>query len=337
MKTIVCDKPNEFIWKQKSKTLKKQGEALVQIRRIGICGTDYHAFRGEQAYFEYPRVLGHELAGVIEEVEDNEYDFKVGDQVSIIPYMYCGSCIACRNGKTNCCTDMKVLGVHIDGGMQEYMSVPLSALIKTNELSLDQSVILEPIAIGAHAVRRAEIREGETVAVLGAGPIGLGVMAIAKGRGAKVIAMDVNESRLEFCRSWANVDSTVNVMNQPYETLLQLTGGDLPTVVLDATGNVRSMTDAFRYVSHGGRLVYVGLVKSDITFSDPEFHKKELTLLSSRNATKEDFGVVMDAIQSGAVDASRFITHRSSFETMIDGFESWLRPESKVIKAIVEL
>ncbi|MFE5318917.1 zinc-binding alcohol dehydrogenase family protein [Paenibacillus sp. NPDC056579] len=337
MKAIVCNQPNEFTMIQKQDAVRGQGEALVRIHRIGICGTDYHAFRGEQAYFEYPRILGHELAGVIEYVEQNEYDFKAGDQVSIIPYMYCGTCIACRAGKTNCCTDMKVMGVHIDGGMQETVSVPLSALLKTNELSLDQTVILEPIAIGAHAVRRAEIREGETVAVIGAGPIGFGVMAIAKSRGAKVIAMDVNDSRLAFCQAWAGADGIVNVLNQPDEKLLELNGGELPTVVLDATGNLRSMQDAFRYVAHGGRLVYVGLVKSDITFSDPEFHKKELTLLSSRNATKEDFDVVIDAIRTGAVDASRFITHRAAFEQMIDVFDTWLDPQSKVIKAVVEL
>ncbi|WP_028550720.1 zinc-binding alcohol dehydrogenase family protein [Paenibacillus sp. UNC451MF] len=337
MKAIVCEKPNDFVMIKKNEIVKRPGEALVRIRRVGICGTDYHAFRGEQAYFEYPRILGHELAGVIEDVGQNECDFKVGDQVTLVPYIHCGSCIACRSGKTNCCTEMQVMGVHIDGGMQEYISVPLSALIRTNELTLDQSVIMEPIAIGAHAVRRAEICEGETVAVIGAGPIGLGVMAIAKSRGAKVIAMDVNDSRLAFCRSWAGADGTVNVLNQPYESLLELNGGELPTAVLDATGNLRSMMDAFRYVSHGGRLVYVGLVKSDISFSDPEFHKKELTLLSSRNATMEDFDVVRKAIHAGQVDASRFVTHRASFDDMIGSFDAWLSPESKVIKAVVDL
>ncbi len=338
MKSIVCEKPNLFTFSYKSeKPAAKQGEALVRIRRIGICGTDYHAFRGEQAYFQYPRILGHELAGIVEEVNAHNRDIQPGDQVSVVPYLHCGTCIACRNGKTNCCTEMKVLGVHVDGGMQEFISVPVTALIRTPALSLDQSVILEPVAIGAHAVRRADIRSGETVAVIGAGPIGLGVMAIAKGRGANVIALDVNAARLEFCRSWAKVDAIVNVRNQPYETLLDLTNGDLPTSVLDATGNARSMMEAFRYVSHGGRLVYVGLVKSDLVFSDPEFHKKELALFSSRNATQEDFEVVIQAVHSGTVDASRFITHRRTFEGMIGSFESWLDPASGVIKAIVEL
>lgn len=337
MKRIVCEQPDQLSLQEVPEPTLNKGEALIRIRRIGICGTDLHAYKGNQPFFTYPRVLGHELAGVIEEIEENKAGFNKGDQVSIIPYLHCGKCIACRNGKTNCCTDLKVFGVHIDGGMIEKLSVPVSHLIKTEGLTLDQSAVLEPLSIGAHAVRRSELRKGEYTLVIGAGPIGLGVMAFAKHLGAKVIVMDINDERLTFCKSWANVDYTINALKEPMEQLVEITNGDFPTVVFDATGNVGSMTNSFGYVAHGGKLVYVGLVKAEISFNDPEFHKHEMTLLSSRNATREDFDNVIETVKNGSIDTERYITHRTEFEQMLNHFDSWLNPETKVIKAMVEL
>lgn len=335
MKAIICEQIEQFILADMEEPTVKAGEAIVRIKRVGICGTDLHAYKGNQPFFSYPRVLGHELSGYVEEIGEEVSGLQVGDQVSVVPYMHCGTCIACRNGKTNCCTDMKVLGVHIDGGMRELVSIPASHLIKTDGLTLDQAAMLEPLSIGAHAVRRSGLRAGETALVIGAGPIGLGVMILAKQVGATVIAMDINDERLVFCRKWAGVDQTVNALQQPKERLAELTNGDMPTVVFDATGNARSMTDSFGLVAHGGKLVYVGLVKADITFHDPDFHKRELTLMGSRNATMEDFDTVRAAMQSGVIDIESYITHRASFEDMIGEFETWLKPESKVIKAIV--
>ncbi|CAH1231875.1 L-galactonate-5-dehydrogenase [Paenibacillus allorhizoplanae] len=335
MKAIVCEQVEHLKYVEVEEPSVGVGEALVRIQRIGICGTDLHAFKGNQPFFSYPRILGHELAGYVEELGAGVTDVAVGDLVSVVPYMHCGQCIACRNGKTNCCTDMKVLGVHMDGGMVERLALPVSQLIKAEGLSLDQAAMLEPLSIGAHAVRRSELRTGETALVIGAGPIGLGVMILAKQLGANVIAMDINEERLAFCREWAGVDQTVNALQHPKEKLAELTKGEFPTVVFDATGNARSMTDAFGLVAHGGKLVYVGLVKADIAFHDPDFHKKELTLMGSRNATMEDFDTVISAFKTGSIDIERYITHRSSFEEMVEQFETWLKPESKVIKAMV--
>jgi 2-desacetyl-2-hydroxyethyl bacteriochlorophyllide A dehydrogenase len=337
MRSIVCEQPDQFILQEVSEPTNVQGEAVVRIRRIGICGTDMHAYKGNQPFFSYPRVLGHELAGIIEEIGTNSFGFKKGDQVSIIPYMHCGECITCRKGKTNCCTDMKVLGVHIDGGMREKISVPVTHLINTEGLTLDQSAVLEPFSIGAHAVRRSQLHAGETALVIGAGPIGLGVMVFAKHCGAKVIAMDINDERLAFCQDWAKVDHTVNALMQPKEQLADITNGDFPTVVFDATGNARSMSDSFGYVAHGGKLIYVGLVKSDIAFNDPEFHKREMTLMGSRNSTREDFDHVIEVVKNGSIDTSRYITHRTEFNQMLNDFELWLKPEFKVIKAMIEL
>ncbi|GGD52583.1 zinc-binding alcohol dehydrogenase family protein [Paenibacillus nasutitermitis] len=337
MKTIICEHPDKLYMTETEAPSFVPGEALVRIRRVGICGTDMHAYKGNQPFFEYPRILGHELSGIVERVEDDASGIRAGDQVAIIPYMACGACIACRAGKTNCCTSMQVLGVHRDGGMREVISVPTSLLIRTEGLTLDQSAVVEPLAIGAHAVRRSELKRGEFVLVIGAGPIGLGVMAFAKERGAKVIAMDIHDERLSFCRSWAGAEFTINARDNPLEKLDGITGGDYPTVVFDATGNVQSMGDAFGYVAHGGKLIFVGLVRADITFNDPEFHKRELTLMGSRNATPEDFDTVLEALRCGAVGVERYITHRAPFDGMLEQFQHWLKPESKVIKAMVEL
>ncbi|MCM3782366.1 zinc-binding alcohol dehydrogenase family protein [Neobacillus mesonae] len=339
MKGIVCEETEvfRFLDNLPEPVLSKE-HAIVSIRRIGICGTDYHAFNGNQPYFQYPRILGHELSGVIDQIGENAEGFGPDDQVAIIPYIHCGRCAACRRGRTNCCTDMQVLGVHLDGGMRERISVPVSHLLKTDGLNFDEAAMVEPLAIGAHAVRRAGVEAGDTVLVIGAGPIGLGVMAFAKHAGASVIAMDTNEERLDFCKTWAKTDETIHAIQHDVKLhLSELTKGEMPIAVFDATGNAASMAKSFDWVAHGGKLIFVGLVKGDITFSDPEFHKRELTLMGSRNATIQDFHHVLNVLSSHVLDISQYITHRSSLERMVDSFDEWLNPASKVIKAIVEL
>lgn len=338
MKCIVCEQPDRLSMQEvQAPKQPGAGEARVSIRRIGICGTDLHAFKGNQPFFSYPRVLGHELAGIIEEVGPNSANLQPGDQVAIIPYLECGKCRACRAGKTNACTSLQVLGVHIDGGMAELLVVPTDHLVSTAGLSLDQSVILEPLSIGAHAVRRAELQKEEHVLVIGAGPIGLSVMAFAAQKGVHVSVMDINSDRLNFSRKWANIENTVNALDNPLEAMLEITGGELPSVVFDATGSARSMMESFKYTANGGKLVFVGLVKGDISFSDSEFHRRELTLFASRNSTREDFGTVRQAVQSGAINSGIYITHRTGFDHMIENFEGLFDPQAGVIKAIIEL
>lgn len=210
-------------------------------------------------------------------------------------------------------------------------------LIKTEKISLDQMARVECLGIGAHAVKRAQIKEGETALVIGAGPIGMSVMQFAKEAGAEIIALDILKDRLEFCRSRFKVDYIVDGRGDPVKKIESLTNGDYPLVVFDATGNAKSMMNAIHFLAHGGRLILVSLVKDNITFYDPEFHQRETTLLGSRNATREDMEDVVKSIEEGGVDASYFITHRVPFDKVISGFESWLKPETGVIEAVVEL
>lgn len=337
MKALICIKPGEFEYRDIDAPLAKPGQSIIKIKRIGICGTDLHAYEGTQPYFEYPRILGHELAGDLVDL-DQAHGFAVGDAVTIIPYFNCGYCIACRNGKPNCCVSIKVAGVHIDGGMVEYLSVPSSSLMHNNGLGYDQLALVEPLAIGAHAVRRAAVQPDEFVLVVGAGPIGLGVMESARIAGGQVIAMDINEGRLGFCRDRLHLLHTINAgSGDVMERLRHITRGDMPTVVIDATGSLRAINNAFQYMAHGARYVLVGLQKGDIQFSHPEFHKREATLMSSRNATREDFASVMDAMKKGLIDPTTYITHRVKFDQVKDEFAGWLDPACGVIKAMVEI
>lgn len=337
MKALVCTQPGNFEYKQMERPQLSEGRAVIRIRRIGICGTDLHAFEGTQPYFNYPRILGHELAGELIEF-DNAPGFEMGETVSFIPYFNCGDCIACRNGKPNCCVNLKVCGVHIDGGMVEYLSVPSSSLIHGEGLGFDELALIEPLAIGAHGVKKAEIREDEFALVIGAGPIGLGTMEFARVAGAKVIALDINEQRLEFCKRKLNCAYSINALTgDVVEQLNEITNGDMPTVVIDATGSLKSITNAFQYMAHGGRYILVGLQKGDISFSHPEFHKREGTLLSSRNATRQDFEHVISCIKKGKIEPKNFITHRVHFDAVKNEFKNWMDPANAVIKAMAEL
>jgi len=337
MKTLVCVKPGEFAYEEREQPQLEKGQAIIKIKRIGICGTDLHAFEGTQPFFEYPRILGHELAGELVAADGAE-GFEIGEKVSFIPYFNCGECIACRRGLPNCCANIKVCGVHVHGGFAEYLSVPSSSLLHGEGLSFDELSLVEPLAIGAHGVRRAGVEEGEFVLVVGAGPIGLGIAEFARIAGGKVIVMDVNEKRLAFCKEKLGVQYAVNPLtNDVLMKLKEITDGDMPTVVIDATGNLKAINGGFGYMAHGARYVLVGLQKGEICFSHPEFHKREATLMSSRNATRKDFEHVMACMKKGLVKPTTYITHRVRFDEVKDHFESWLKPETGVIKATVEL
>jgi 2-desacetyl-2-hydroxyethyl bacteriochlorophyllide A dehydrogenase len=334
MKALVCTTPRQFDYINTEIPAPAKGETLLKIERIGICGTDLHAFEGTQPYFNYPRILGHELAATI--VETKAIGFTAGDKVTIIPYMHCGNCIACNSGKNNCCVNMRVFGVHIDGGMREFVTVPNHALLKSKGLSLDELALVEPLAIGAHAVKRAAVTKGEFVLVIGAGPIGLGIAQFAGIAGAHVIVVDVNDDRLQFCSTHVGVEHTINPLKQDVmEALKLITSNNMPTVVIDATGNLDAINNAFVYLAHGGRYVLVGLQKEQISFSHPEFHKREATLMSSRNANVSDFEHVMESIKNGLVQPANYITHKVTFSEVAIQFETWLNPNSKVVKAVV--
>jgi 2-desacetyl-2-hydroxyethyl bacteriochlorophyllide A dehydrogenase len=317
----------------------RRDEVQVRVRRIGICGTDLHAFTESQPFFSYPRILGHELAVEVLRIGSTSVKHHLieGRSACLRPYLNCGICGACRRGLSNCCSKMQVLGVHLDGGMRELINVPLNTLHVSDQLADDSLALVEMLSIGTHAVRRAQISPGEVALVIGSGPIGLGVAQFAHLAHATVIAMDVSDARLAFARRQPYVAHVIDAKHDVREQLRAIIPDDLPTVVFDATGNAKSMMHSFDYVAHGGRLVFVGLFQGNITFNDPEFHRRELSLLASRNATPPDFEIVIDALERGKVEVQSLITHRVSVEEMVEQFSHWLDPANGVMKALVHL
>ncbi|MHB8520550.1 MAG: zinc-binding alcohol dehydrogenase family protein [Limisphaerales bacterium] len=341
MKAIQLEKPQQFRRIDVAEPpAPGPGEALVRIHRVGICGTDYSGYLGKMPFYSYPRIPGHELGVEVIAVGGAVTHVKTGDRCSVEPYMNCGTCFACRRGHGNCCESLKVLGVMMDGGLCEQLLVPAHKLHPSTKLTPEQLALVETLAIGCHAVNRASPQAGEHVLVIGAGPIGLSTIEFVKLSGARTIVMDMNPARLDFCRERMGVAHTVFFKGEGSELaeLKTLTDGALASVVIDATGSNKSMSNALNYVAHTGRLVFVGITQAEVAFPHaPVMHRRELTLLASRNALPADFTRIIRLIEEGRIDTRPWITHQAAFEEMIAEFPRWLKPETGVIKAIVRV
>jgi len=336
MKHVVLTEPGRFELGDSPEPVPGPGEALVQIHRIGVCGTDLHAFAGRQPFFNYPRILGHELGAEVLALGPGATGVNPGDRCSIEPYLHCGVCRACRRGRSNCCESLRVLGVHTDGAMRPRICVPADKLHVSGQLSYDQLALVETLGIGAHAVQRAAVTAADRVVVIGAGPIGLGVVQFALARGAAVVVVDLSPSRRAFVQAMSGVVATLEPGDDLPARLRAHFEGDLPDVVLDATGNARSMAAAFSLPANGGRLVFVGLFQGDLTFNDPEFHRRELTVFASRNATPETFRELIRAMEAGHIDTTPWITTRLQLEEVPARFAEIAR-DPGLLKAIIEV
>lgn len=337
MRTIQLETPGTFKEIEEQEPTRNEGEALVRIHRIGVCGTDIHAFHGRQPFFEYPRILGHELGAEIVEIDENELGLKIGDKCSIEPYLNNPDSAASRMGKSNCCENLEVLGVHIDGGMRPFITVPINKLHRANELSYEQLALIETICIGTHGIERSMLTKDETILILGSGPIGLGAIQFALSLGSRVIVADISEDRLAFCRDVIKVPHVLKADAPDFEEQLKgICDGGLPQVVLDATGNRFSMQRTFNLVAHGGRIVFVGLLMGEIAFDDPNLHRKELTLMASRNATPDTFKKVIAAVADESIDTEPWITHRIPIQDVPAKFEETIS-QPDLIKAIIEV
>ncbi|MBI3415094.1 MAG: zinc-binding alcohol dehydrogenase family protein [Verrucomicrobia bacterium] len=340
MKAIQLEKPQQFRQIEIPAPARPgAGEALVAVHRVGICGTDYSGYLGKMPFFSYPRIPGHELGVEVLAVGSGVTNVKPGDRCSVEPYMNCQTCFACRRGSGNCCETLKVLGVMMDGGLCEQIVIPARKLHPSTKLNLEQLALVETLAIGCHAVNRGNPQPGEHVLVIGAGPIGLSVIEFVKLSGAKTIVLDLNPQRLDFCQRTMGVDHTILSKGDgaELEELRKLTNGTLASVVIDATGSNKSMSQALNFVGHTGRLVFVGITTQEISFLHPLMHRRELTLLASRNALPPDFTRIIQLIEDGRIDTRPWITHHARFSELIDVFPNWLKPETGVIKAVVNL
>lgn len=333
MRAITLNQPGEFQWTElPSAPAPEAGQALVRIQTVGICGTDLHAFKGRQPFFSYPRILGHELGVEVLKVGPGVTHLKEGDRCAVNPYLNCGDCIACRRGKTNCCTTLKCLGVHTDGGMRQEMILPAAHLYPSATLSLEELALVETLGIGCHAVNRSQPEPGDRALIIGAGPIGCTVMEFLRIKGIPYEVLDLSEKRRHFATTYMGA-SAVHASN---ESILDQTP-ELPTLVFDCTGNKTSMETSFKYTAAGGKLVFVGLFVGDVTFHDPDpFHRRELTIMSSRNAQPHEHRFILGEFEAGRIQTRHWIGDLCPVDNMLERFDTWTDPSSGILKAVVD-
>lgn len=328
MRAIVLEQPKRFrVADGPEPPPPGPSEAVVRVHRVGVCGTDVSGYLGKMPFLSYPRILGHELGVEVAAVGEGVSGVRVGDRCAVEPYLNCGACLACRRGRPNCCETLRVLGVHTDGGLRPLITVPGHKLHRSDRLTLEQLALVETLGIGCHAVCRGDPEPGENVLVVGAGPIGLSVIVFAKLAGATVTVLDVNEARLDFCRRAMGVDRAVR----------ELPAGETFAAVFDATGNAAAMERSFESVGFTGRLVFVGIVPGEVRFPDPLLHRREMTVLASRNSLPADFTRIIGLIEAGKIDTRPWVSHRCGFDELIDRFPSYADPATGVIKAVVEV
>jgi alcohol dehydrogenase len=341
MKAIQLEQPKAFrLIDVPEPSTPGAGEAVVKVFRVGVCGTDYSGYLGKMPFFSYPRIPGHELGVEVVAVGEGVTNVKVGDRAAVEPYINCQKCYSCTRGHTNCCEHHQTLGVHVDGGLRPLFTVPARKLHVSTKLSYEQLALVETLGIGLHAIDRADPRADETVFVIGAGPIGLAAVEFAKLAGSRVIVTDLNEQRLRFVREKMGVSETIHSrgsLEEDVKALANLTGGKLGDVVVDATGSARSMNTAYNFVAFAGRLVWVGITQDDLHFTQPLMHRREMTFLASRNALAYEFTRIIRLIEGGMLDTRPWITHRAPMAEMIGAFPTWLKPETGVVKAMVEV
>ncbi len=341
MKALLLEKP--LTWRRievPEASQPRAGEALVRVLRVGICGTDVGGYLGKMPFFSYPRIPGHELGVEVLAVGEGVSNVKAGDRCAVECYINCQACYSCRRGFTNCCENHKTLGVMCDGGLAERIVLPARKLHVASNLSADQCALVETLAIGCHAVDRAQPRDGENVLIIGAGPIGLSALEFVRLSGANPIVMDISEARLSFVREKMGVSHTVLARgdDSDMKAVSEATNGQFADVVIDATGNNRSMVRALEFAAFAGRIVYVGITQQNLEFPHAPFlHRRELTIMASRNALSRDFSRIISLIEVGKIDTQPWITHHAAFEDLPEVFPEWIKPETGVIKAIVTM
>ena len=340
MKAVVLEAPEQFAHHEiEEPTAPKPGEALVRVHRVGICGTDISGYLGRFPFYSYPRIPGHELGVEVVQVGDGVENVKPGDRCSVEPYINNPQSFASRRGNSNCCNDLQVLGVHVDGGLRPLFNLPARKLHVSTKLEMEQLALVETLSIGCHAVDRMVPQTDENMLIIGAGPIGLSVLEFARIAGASITMMDMNQERLDFCQNTMGITKSVQFRGDgtDVDRLMEVNAGELPTVVVDATGNVHSMSGCLQFAAATGRVGYVGITTEEVHFPHPLMHAKELTLYACRNSLPKDFARIIHLIEDGTINTQPWITHRTTFETVVDEFVKFTKPETGAIKAVIEM
>ena len=337
MKAIVLDGPGSASLKEVPDRLSSGGDnILLQVRRIGLCGSDLNSYRGRNPLVSYPRIPGHEIAATVAELNPDHPEWQPGTAVTLSPLTNCGSCRACQCGRLNACRDNETLGVQRDGALKEFIAVPASRLYRAN-LSLKELCLVEPLTVGFHAVARGRVAPHDVVAVYGCGGVGLGAVAGAAFRGATVIGVDVDDAKLETARK-AGAGYTINTTRGwMHDQLLELTQGHGPDVIIEAIGLPETYRGAVEDVAYAGRVVYIGWAKEPVTYETRPFVHKELDILGSRNAQPEDFRAVIQMLEAKRFPVEHAVTHTVPMNEVPAILEAWNREPARFGKIVVEV
>lgn len=336
MKALVLKAPFEFEYEERPMPECLNGEVLVKVDAVCICGSDVGAIKGTHSMFSYPRVIGHEFSGTVVKVGTKVSKLSEGDRVCMMPCVPCNECKACAKGKTNACQNLQIRGVHLDGGLQEFYSAPEHCWIKVdNTLSPLEIAMLEPLTIGAHAAARSKPRAGDQALIIGAGPIGVSCALNLKSYGVEVYLADNNLDRVKFVCENFGLNVFHSVESGYMDQLEKVTMSQMFDIVIDTTASPGSMQDTWKLICNGGTIVFVGIARTSLTIDGQGLHSKETTLLISRNSVRSDYEKVISIIKSGHLIPIKFISHVVSFSDAGDILYKWVNPESKVFKGVV--
>ncbi|HYE04135.1 MAG TPA: zinc-binding alcohol dehydrogenase family protein [Planctomycetota bacterium] len=316
------------------------GEVLLRVARVGFCGSDLNTFRGANALVAYPRIPGHEVSGTVVAVGaglEDDRDAALGRRALVLPYTACGACPSCRAGRPNCCRDNRTLGVQRDGALAEYLVVPVAKLISAPGLDLDALALVEPLTIGFHAVARGRVLAGETVAVFGCGVVGLGAIAGAVARGARVIAVDLDRRKLAIARAVGALEATAATGAALADDIAGLTGGDGPAVCIEAAGHADAFRACIELASFAGRVVAIGYAKAPLGYESRHVILKELDVLGSRNATRGDFDAVLAHLATGRLPLDALISRRVGLDEAGAALAAWDADPGAVTKILVDV
>jgi threonine dehydrogenase-like Zn-dependent dehydrogenase len=336
VKALVIQEPGRASIEQVPEPVMKPGEALLKVRRIGLCGSDLNSFRGKNPMVSFPRIPGHEVAATIVQLSEPHPHFTAGMDVTLSPYTSCGECAACRSGRVNSCRFNQTLGVQRDGAMTEYISVPVEKLYPA-QLNLEELCMVEPLTVGFHAVARARVTADDTVAIFGCGGVGLGAVAASAFRGARTIAIDVDDRKLAIARR-AGATDTIHSQRTSLQTELRaLTDGHGPSVMIEAVGTPETFRAAVEEVAFTGRVVYIGYAKEPVTYETKFFVQKELDIMGSRNALPENFREVIQMLEKHQFPMDEAISSIVPLEQAPEILKAWSANPGQFTKIMITL
>lgn len=338
MDTLTIVKPGKVEICTREKPEVCDGELLVKLKYVGFCGSDLNTFLGKNPMVQYPRVPGHEISGIIEKAgKGSPGDLSAGVPVTVVPYTSCGQCPSCRRGRSNACQFNQTLGIQRDGAMMEYISVPWQKILKAPKLGELELVMVEPLTVGFHAIERGRVTDSDVVMILGCGMIGAGAIIRAVLRGATVIAVDIDDHKLNLA-SELGAHYTINSLSSDlHEELERITEGAGPDAVVESAGNPITYRAAVEEVAFTGRVICIGYAGSEVSFATKLFVQKEMDILGSRNATPADFRAVISYLEKGIFPLEKMITDKVCLNDAADAMHAWADEPGKVMKLILNL